>query len=395
MINFATEILTNKQQMVMKKNILCMMLVLAAMCGCTPKDSTKLRVKMDVAGFGDTVNVYGGAEVKQFVGKDGKFEFEVEVDTPFMAVLYQPKLDRGEMDNLMFYNVPFVGGEEVCITQSDPERYDVDGTGFYAEYHQVDLFVENAGKQVQEVSRKYREMETDESVSEMEKSDYYENTVIPTNRAFWQAVVDYAKENPKLEALVPFLDRLGDAEMHKQAFESLDASVREGRMKVFYDSWLKKSEERAAQAEKEAEAAKKQEAGLEAPAFTLNDINGKPLSLASLRGKYVILDFWGSWCGWCIKGFPKMKEYYAKYKGKFEILGIDCNDSEDNWKAAVKKHEVPWLHVYCPEDASVEEDYGITGYPTKIIVDPEGKIVKTIVGEDPAFYTLLDELFQH
>ena len=166
-------------------------------------------------------------------------------------------------------------------------------------------------------------------------------------------------------------------------------------MKVFYDNWRKKVEERAAQVGKEAEAAKKQEPGLEAPAFTLNDINGKPLSLASLRGKYVILDFWGSWCGWCIKGFPKMKEYYAKYKGKFEILGIDCNDSEDNWKAAVKKHEVPWLHVYCPEDASVEEDYGITGYPTKIIVDPEGKIVKTIVGEDPAFYTLLDELFQH
>ena len=50
-----------------------------------------------------------------------------------------------------------------------------------------------------------------------------------------------------------------------------------------------------------------------APDFTLNDINGKPLALSSLRGKYVVIDFWGSWCGWCIKGIPKMKEYYAKY----------------------------------------------------------------------------------
>ena len=51
-----------------------------------------------------------------------------------------------------------------------------------------------------------------------------------------------------------------------------------------------------------------------APDFTLNDINGKPLVLSSLRGKYVILDFWGSWCVWCIRGIPNMKEYYNKYK---------------------------------------------------------------------------------
>jgi thiol-disulfide isomerase/thioredoxin len=134
--------------------------------------------------------------------------------------------------------------------------------------------------------------------------------------------------------------------------------------------------------------------GVEAPDFTLNDINGKSLSLSDLRGKYVILDFWGSWCGWCIKGIPEMKAYYEKYKGKFEILGIDCGDTEEKWKEAVKKHELPWLHVFNPEDSRVLESYGIEGFPTKIIVDPDGKIVKTIVGEDPAFYTLLDSLFK-
>lgn len=130
-----------------------------------------------------------------------------------------------------------------------------------------------------------------------------------------------------------------------------------------------------------------------APDFTLNDLNGKPLTLSSLRGKYVILDFWGSWCGWCIKGMPKMKEYYQKYAGKFEILGIDCNDTEAKWKAAVEKYELPWLHVYNTRDSKVLEHYQIEGFPTKIIVGPDGKIVKTIIGEDPAFYTLLDQLF--
>ena len=133
----------------------------------------------------------------------------------------------------------------------------------------------------------------------------------------------------------------------------------------------------------------------EAPDFTLNDLNGKPLTLSSLRGKYVILDFWGSWCGWCIKGIPQMKEFYQKYAGKFEILGIDCNDPEEKWKAAVEKYELPWLHVYNPRgDSKVLEQYEIQGFPTKIIVGPDGKIVKTIIGEDPAFYAFLDELFK-
>ena len=133
----------------------------------------------------------------------------------------------------------------------------------------------------------------------------------------------------------------------------------------------------------------------EAPDFTLNDLNGKPLTLSSLRGKYVILDFWGSWCGWCIKGIPQMKEFYQKYAGKFEILGIDCNDPEEKWKAAVEKYELPWLHVYNPRgNSKVLEQYEIQGFPTKIIVGPDGKIVKTIIGEDPAFYTFLDELFK-
>lgn len=144
----------------------------------------------------------------------------------------------------------------------------------------------------------------------------------------------------------------------------------------------------------ETETAAVEADGIEAPDFTLNDLNGKPLTLSSLRGKYVILDFWGSWCGWCIKGIPQMKEYYQKYAGKFEILGIDCNDTEAKWKAAVEKYEMPWLHVYNPRDSKVLEQYEIQGFPTKIIVGPDGNIVKTIIGEDPAFYTFLDQLFK-
>ena len=76
--------------------------------------------------------------------------------------------------------------------------------------------------------------------------------------------------------------------------------------------------------------------GNPAPEIAKNDfVTGKPFSLSSLKGKVVLLDFWGSWCGWCIKGFPEMKQYYKKYAGKFEILGVDCNDTEEKWRKAV------------------------------------------------------------
>ena len=132
-----------------------------------------------------------------------------------------------------------------------------------------------------------------------------------------------------------------------------------------------------------------------APDFELPDLQGNPLKLSSLRGKYVVLDFWGSWCIWCIRGIPHMKEAYSKYKDKMEILGVDCQDTEEKWKAAVEEHQLPWLQVRCPEDylQTLGQQYRIQGFPTKVIIDPQGRLVKVVVGEDPAFYTFLDQLF--
>ena len=63
-------------------------------------------------------------------------------------------------------------------------------------------------------------------------------------------------------------------------------------------------------------------AGSPAPDFTLKTADDKNFTLSSLRGKYVVLDFWGSWCGWCIKGIPKMKRYYDRYKSKTNVLPL-------------------------------------------------------------------------
>ena len=134
--------------------------------------------------------------------------------------------------------------------------------------------------------------------------------------------------------------------------------------------------------------------GAKAPDFSAKQIDGTVFTLSSLQGKYVVLDFWGSWCIWCIRGIPNMKEAYAKHKDKVEFVGIACRDTEEKWKAATKKYELPWISTLNPAANDLVKVYGIEGFPTKIVIDPKGNIAKIILGEDPAFYSYLEELLK-
>ncbi|MDE6342951.1 MAG: TlpA family protein disulfide reductase [Muribaculaceae bacterium] len=143
---------------------------------------------------------------------------------------------------------------------------------------------------------------------------------------------------------------------------------------------------------RQAESAVTEVRKVAAPEFKLEDINGNMLSLSDLRGKWVILDFWGSWCPWCIKGFPALKDAYKEYEGKVEIVGIDCGDTKDVWKATVERYELLWLQVYNPRNSDLTEQYGIQGFPTKFIIDPEGNVAHVTVGENPEFFSMLKHL---
>lgn len=144
---------------------------------------------------------------------------------------------------------------------------------------------------------------------------------------------------------------------------------------------------------KRAEAQKSLAPGLKAPDFRLRDIKGEERTLADFKGKYVLLDFWGTWCGWCIKGIPQMKEYYEKYKNRMEIVGICCNDTEEKWRNGVSKHGLPWTNLYNGYDKEVTTHYAVSGFPTKVLIDPEGNLVQIFVGESEELYQKLDKLF--
>ena len=325
-------------------------------------------------------------QTMKVVGKYGAFDFHMDVKEPAPLVLQvRHPLKDGQQPMAAYAVLMAVPGENLKVTGSF-SNYQVDGSAFYKDFEQCRKVSASFEEGVKNLQRDYSaKMEQGANPDSLEKVINKAYEELKANLS--DATLKYIKAHPDMEACVSMLDNV-DVENYKEVLAALSPAVREGRMKGLVDHFAD-----YAQKALEREAAKKNTVeGNVAPDFTLKSIDGKNISLSSLKGKVVVLDFWGSWCGWCIKGMPKMKEYYAKYKGKLEILGIDCNDTEQKWRDAVKKHELPWLHVRNEGNPDVTVLYGISGFPTKIVVDAEGKISKVVVGESEDFYTYLDQL---
>ena len=188
-----------------KRTLLGMVLAVAAVCSWAAQDGKTLKVKLDLVDFGDSVVVYRiGQKEQTFTGKNGKFEFEIQVDKVCLGTLVQPRLLRGDMEDARFYNIPLVGGETVRVWDTDKTRYDIDGTGFYADYHKVDLFMEKADDEQAANAAKYREMSADPSVSKEAKDKFYNEVYKPSFDRYQQALVDYLKAHAS-QALERFI----------------------------------------------------------------------------------------------------------------------------------------------------------------------------------------------
>ncbi|QHT68908.1 AhpC/TSA family protein [Rhodocytophaga rosea] len=118
--------------------------------------------------------------------------------------------------------------------------------------------------------------------------------------------------------------------------------------------------------------------GQQAPEITLDSPEGKQVSLSSLRGKYVLIDFWASWCGPCRHENPNVVRMYNKFKGKnFEIFGVSLDKSKDKWLEAIKADGLSWVHVSDLQywQSAGAKLYNVQGIPATFLVDPNGKVI--------------------
>lgn len=118
--------------------------------------------------------------------------------------------------------------------------------------------------------------------------------------------------------------------------------------------------------------------GTDALEFTQNDVNGNPVTLSSFRGKYVLVDFWASWCRPCRAENPNVVRVYNRFKDKnFTIIGVSLDEKKENWTKAIEADNLTWNHVSDLQqwNNAVAQLYHVQSIPGNFLIDPNGKII--------------------
>ena len=369
----------------------------ALFVGCSKQQST-LTLALTGMDAEDSVIVYNtgitdgfrNAEVDTLAIPNGNLSIAITGDSARSCKIY--KLPRrypdGTMEamSMVGINVPVMPGADIKV-EGDFGNHTI--TGSIPFYKDLELIYSHI-KPLTEKSMLAARAAYDSTKPQAER-----DSLMALSEACKDSIQDLVAENvysrPDSEAALYAFYLYGNLERHHDCLDQFCECVRTGVLANMYAEQV--ADYQALLKQKEAE--KRVADGMPAPDFTLNNVDGKPVTLSSLRGKYIVLDFWGTWCGWCIKGMPEMKEMYAKYNRRIEVVGIACGDSEEAWRKCVAEKGLPWINLLNGTgDADVSAMYAIKGYPTKIVLDSEGRILKTILGESPEFYTYLDSLMK-
>lgn len=227
------------------------------------------------------------------------------------------------------------------------------------------------------VARLYSPMLEKEQPTDAKESEAIYSQVAVLHRQEADLQKEFIRTHPDSYVSLFLLYRMKNrytSDGYAQAYADLGDAYKDTRMaKTIYGNIQKES------------ATKK---GTEVFAFERTTLDGKPFHVADLKGRVYLLDFWGSWCSPCRASMPHLKDLHSRYKEKgFEIVGIaqeygkTLEQSTATWKKTVDELGLPWINVLNNENkekSDVVALYRVSGFPTKILVDEQGKIILRI-----------------
>lgn len=296
--------------------------------------------------------------------KNGKFEFKGTVDEPKQVVV-AVKRD---------YKVFWLENSKISLVTKDSlKNAVVKGSSTDKEYEALDATIKPNTNKILKLMREADTKPSAERRKEISDSIQYYVKRIKAIRT------EYAQSHPNTYiGLFTYNQHVLDAYVDIAAV---------GPVFDKFSAELKASPLGQRTVEK-IEAAKRRSTGAKATDFTQNDLNDHPFTLSSLRGKYVLVDFWASWCKPCRAENPNVVKAYNELKGKnFEIVGVSLDQGKAVWEEAVKKDGLPWIHVSDLKGwkNAVAEQYGISSVPQNLLINPEGVIIaKNLRGEELA-----------
>ena len=367
----------------MKKSAL-VLAALAAIISCTPKNTHFLSGNISGVESDTLLVIYnsdtesGIMKLDTLVLEDGKIQYDLPAEETGIIMMVEPK---HFIDNITLYAVP---GENVVINGKMTD-YELSGSAFYRDwgaFHKMVEGNEQARRDLLATIPEDREAEPDYDMAAFSARDR-------EIKKEWDGIaLDFIKKNPGSDLCAYLAREIGGIDDFNEAETAISEKVKKGRL-----GHLIESRKLAFDADAVRQASMKDiYEGAVAPDFSLKTSTGETFTLSEHRGGYVMLDFWGTWCGWCIEGLPNVKEIAHRYAGKLTVVSVDCGDTETAWRNGIEEHGMDWVQVYNSKADAVDSKFAVQGYPGFYLIDPEGVIVMMAFGEPANFVEKIGEL---